>query len=181
MIRRSHKIVSISPQEIINSDTGDTYNVVLFDDAIGSFPSIQELIDFKERIDNTIRALNEHYDGDHERVNAELSQEYYLQENAKNQDVPTRDKYRNQGNTYIYLMKSNLNGFVKIGKSINPRAREKTLQSEDPLLELVFVSPLIDGVNELFLHDKFRSKRIRGEWFNLTNEDVESIKIQLQK
>jgi hypothetical protein len=71
-----------------------------------------------------------------------------------------------------YLMKDFFRGFHKIGKSINPQVRERTLQSEVPTIELVHV---IDEDIEKHLHEKFSAKRIRGEWFNLSNNDLNYI------
>jgi len=70
-----------------------------------------------------------------------------------------------------YLLKHD-NELYKIGKSINPKNREKTLQAEDPNLELIHVI----GINvESSFHEIFKEKRVRGEWFKLSKEDVESI------
>ena len=71
-----------------------------------------------------------------------------------------------------YLMKDFFRGVHKIGKSINPQVRERTLQSEVPTIELVHV---IDEDIEKHLHEKFSAKRIRGEWFNLSNNDLNYI------
>ena len=71
-----------------------------------------------------------------------------------------------------YLMKDFFRGVHKIGKSINPQIRERTLQSEVPTIELVHV---IDEDIEKHLHEKFSAKRIRGEWFNLSNNDLNYI------
>lgn len=71
-----------------------------------------------------------------------------------------------------YLMIDRSNGFVKIGKSANPRFREKTLQSEKPSIELLAIC---DDDVELVLHRKYKHKRLRGEWFDLTHDELESI------
>ena len=71
-----------------------------------------------------------------------------------------------------YLMKDFFRGVHKIVKSINPQIRERTLQSEVPTIELVHV---IDEDIEKHLHEKFSAKRIRGEWFNLSNNDLNYI------
>ena len=71
-----------------------------------------------------------------------------------------------------YLMKDFFRGVYKIGKSINPQVRERTLQSDVPTIELVHV---IDGDIEKHLHEKFLAKRVRGEWFNLSNNDLNYI------
>ena len=74
--------------------------------------------------------------------------------------------------TKTYLMKDFFRGVHKIGKSINPQVRERTLQSEVPTIELVHV---IDEDIEKHLHEKFSPKRIRGEWFNLSINDLNYI------
>lgn len=75
--------------------------------------------------------------------------------------------------TKTYLMVDDNTGLYKIGKSKNPNFREKTLQSEKPTIEMLFV---IDKDVECELHQKFSHKRVRGEWFRLDNEDVEYLR-----
>lgn len=74
----------------------------------------------------------------------------------------------------VYLMRNNYTGRIKIGMTKNePKFRESTLQSEDPDVELIFhrtVSKMRD--TEFHLHFLFRDKRYRGEWFDLTGDDV---------
>ena len=76
---------------------------------------------------------------------------------------------------FVYLMIDNRNGLHKIGKSKDPKYREKTLQSEVPSVELVFKC---NGYTELEykLHEKFADKRVRGEWFNLDSKDIIELK-----
>lgn len=73
----------------------------------------------------------------------------------------------------IYLM-SHTNGLTKIGKSIDPKARERTLQAEDPRLEMIFYHPSWDGL-ERKLHSIFADLRIRGEWFKLEDRHIDWI------
>ena len=73
------------------------------------------------------------------------------------------------GKCKTYLMKDENTGFVKIGKSIHPQKRESTLQSEKPVISLFKVC---DKLIESELHNKFKNKRIRGEWFDLTKKDI---------
>jgi hypothetical protein len=75
------------------------------------------------------------------------------------------------------------NGFHKIGISKEPKHRESTLQSEKPSILLIWSSPVpIKNVNkiEAILHEKFSSKRIRGEWFDLSDDDIYFIKNSFQ-
>jgi len=73
-----------------------------------------------------------------------------------------------------YLMVDHNTGYHKIGYSKNPRYREKTLQSEKPTIEMLFKWRGGFG-QEQELHEHFSDKRIRGEWFDLTAEDVKYI------
>lgn len=77
---------------------------------------------------------------------------------------------------YVYLMHDTTNGFYKIGISNNPEYRERTLQSEKPTIEMICckeypIRPIAEAF-EAALHKTFAKKRIRGEWFSLTESDV---------
>lgn len=74
--------------------------------------------------------------------------------------------------TKTYLMVDEKTGYVKIGKSINPKIREKTLQSEKPVIKILYVC---DNNIEKKLHNEYKDKRIRGEWFSLSPEDIKYI------
>lgn len=76
---------------------------------------------------------------------------------------------------WIYLMHNPRNGYTKIGRSINPKKREKTLQGEDPQTEIIAFWK-VPRLVESELHRKYETKRIRGEWFNLTISDLITIR-----
>lgn len=76
---------------------------------------------------------------------------------------------------FVYLMIDKNTNYTKIGLANNPKYRERTLQSEKPTIELLYKF-IGTWDNEKFLHDHFKKKRIRGEWFNLNNEDIEFVK-----
>lgn len=94
-------------------------------------------------------------------VNARRAREAAKQVRAENQNKPTS----------LYLMKDERTGFYKIGRSNNPVVRERTLQSDNPQIFMVGTWP---GAmkNEKELHACFADKRVRGEWFDLTEHDV---------
>lgn len=75
----------------------------------------------------------------------------------------------------IYLMLNKKTGNIKIGRSKKPKYREKTLQAEEPEIQLIaaWIAPK-DIENKL--HRKFYEKRIRGEWFKLSFNDLRYIK-----
>ena len=80
---------------------------------------------------------------------------------------------------YVYLMRDNTNGYHKIGISNKPEYREKTLQSEKPSIEMLackkFPTRKIAEAIESALHTAYSLQRVRGEWFNLNDEDVAAI------
>lgn len=72
---------------------------------------------------------------------------------------------------FVYLMRNLRNGLVKIGFSKKPSFREKTLQSEEPEIKLIH-SHSASFLEEQDLHAHFSEKRIRGEWFCLSEDDI---------
>jgi hypothetical protein len=88
---------------------------------------------------------------------------------AEDGDLDDKEKESN----HVYLMK-HVSGFIKIGSSKNPRTRERTLQSEDPRLDLLFSTAVPRSV-ESRLHAIFKDLRFRGEWFNLAPHHVDWI------
>ena len=77
--------------------------------------------------------------------------------------------------TNVYVMIDKNTGYFKIGRSINPSTRERTLQSEKPTNEMLFNYPATNDC-ETELHDIYSKKRIRGEWFDLSGSDLKDIK-----
>ena len=69
-------------------------------------------------------------------------------------------------------MKNRRNGFYKIGRSNDPKKRERTLQSEEPDIVLVKVW---DKNIENKLHKNYNKQRLRGEWFDLSKIQVRYI------
>ena len=63
---------------------------------------------------------------------------------------------------------------IKIGFSDQPTVREKTLQSEAPHIELIFIT-LGGRSTESALHLRYKEFRVRGEWFALSKEQIEEI------
>lgn len=80
---------------------------------------------------------------------------------------------------HVYLMIDKANNFYKIGISNKPDYREKTLQSEKPTIEMICCKRLpsrkIASSIEQALHQAYKDKRIRGEWFSLTANDIKEI------
>lgn len=73
--------------------------------------------------------------------------------------------------TFVYLMRSDATGSIKIGKSWNPEQRIKTIRRYVPdvvLIDKVKTHPIW----ERELHRRFSHVRVYGEWFRLTPEHL---------
>lgn len=79
---------------------------------------------------------------------------------------------KNCKNRSTYLMKDKNTGLVKIGSSSDISVRIQTLSCGNPYLSILAV---LDKNIEKELHLKFADKKIKGEFYNLTNEDVSHI------
>lgn len=79
---------------------------------------------------------------------------------------------RERKKQFSYIMKDESNGLFKLGKSINPRVRESTLQSEKPSIKLVHK---FEVDIEAELHKKYKENRVRGEWFNIKESEINKI------
>jgi len=72
----------------------------------------------------------------------------------------------------VYAIRNEATGAIKLGISRNPEARLKQLQTGcDGILVLVAVKHAPQRfADEAILHEKYESKRIRGEWFLIDEE-----------
>lgn len=76
---------------------------------------------------------------------------------------------------YIYVIKSGL--YYKIGKTMNIKQRMKAIQYANPIkIELKIIQAISHcATRERDIHDRFDSKRVRGEWFRLTKKDIKDL------
>jgi len=90
-------------------------------------------------------------------------------------DIPKKRKQRKS--SIVYLVRAE-NGLVKIGKTVDIVSRFASLNSGSPLaLRLITIcrTPFA-GDLEKHLHTSYKHKRVRGEWFSLSEEDIISIR-----
>ncbi len=83
-------------------------------------------------------------------------------------------------NGYVYLIfDKSKKGYYKIGLTYDIPQREKTLQAENPCIVLlskkVFSSRELARQAERDLHAKYKSNRIRGEWFEFGTDEINEI------
>ncbi len=109
----------------------------------------------------------------------------YMRFLDRQEKIAEKDSRETIALTKIYLIRDNATRLVKIGQSQNPERRLKALIDQATLMPLPNDFELIHsweapGYKEHQLHEKFLDKRVRGEWFQLTQADVEEI-IELTK
>lgn len=77
---------------------------------------------------------------------------------------------------YIYVIKDTVRGFHKIGKATNLANRFSSLRTANPAIEIVCHFKGND-FDEKQLHAIFNEmgKHIDGEWFSLTQDDINTI------
>lgn len=151
--------------------TIDEYPILINSCDYQPYLTLEQALKIKEKIDATIEfAKNNDVDALNIAYNDSV-----ISEMSEYSPTKSYKEKTSSNKTYIYLMIDNSNGYYKIGRSIKPKKRERTLQSEKPTIDLLFYwsSYLIV---ETELHEYFADKRIRGEWFNLTDEDIQYIK-----
>ena len=89
--------------------------------------------------------------------------------------------HRNSGAGFVYLIKRPSDGSTKIGSSINVSVRLAQLRNKyRESLQLVGKFEVASMVQvELQLHDRYKSQRLNGEWFSLSDADHKDISITL--
>jgi len=84
---------------------------------------------------------------------------------------------------YVYFIQT-YPDTVKIGLTVNIKRRlkefEKILMPYKPVL-LHSIKTNNMPVCESFFHNKFSTKRLRGEWFELSEDDIEEMKMVKEK
>lgn len=100
-----------------------------------------------------------------------LYQDWY--DEINNPYITTQESYRSRKvKGHVYLLHGG--GYFKIGKTTDLSARSQQIS-----LQLPFEVKLIHSIStnnitetERYWHNKFKPKRLNGEWFNLSEEDV---------
>lgn len=88
---------------------------------------------------------------------------------------PKKETKNQKDERYVYLIKMGEDYKIGISKDPERRLGEFTLLPKE--LEKVFIHKVSNAkLIESELHEIFDEKRVRGEWFNLNEEDIEFIK-----
>jgi hypothetical protein len=79
-------------------------------------------------------------------------------------------------NKYVYLIYDVNGNSYKFGQTYDLIYRENTLRAKEPKIELIKFCQT-NVITESDLKEKYKSKRSRGEWFDLSDDEVNEIKI----
>jgi len=93
--------------------------------------------------------------------------------------MPKKSLQISKGDNCVYVIKhKGKSSIYKIGKSSDFHQRLEMIQSYNAAeLEVVLVQKTsLNSYLEKILHFEFKSKKIRGEWFDLSKEDVVRLK-----
>lgn len=90
-------------------------------------------------------------------------------------DLPT--KYKKHRSNKVYFIQAE-NGLIKIGIAFDVEYRLSFLNTASPVeLTLLFWVDTDEARGlEKSLHHLFKTKRVRGEWFRLTSDDITWVK-----
>ncbi len=172
-------LITISELELFASQKLKKWKIYLAGDdkeILGGNTGASKLYQLKKNLQTVVQKFAKEYI---ELVNREITdyKPTYLKESPKESSIQ-------EDCCYVYLMHDTTNGFTKIGISNKPIYRERTLQSEKPTIEMVVSKKFpVRKIAESFeksLHNTYAEKRIRGEWFELTPEDIEHLKESLK-
>jgi hypothetical protein len=80
----------------------------------------------------------------------------------------------------VYLLLDTKTGHIKIGRSKNVSHREATLLAQAPVIvTIAFWKAPKEAESQL--HKTFATKRLRGEWFDLSFSDMHSLKKLIER
>lgn len=117
----------------------------------------------------------------HVAINKRAKRDGWERERATRQQEPVRltsDDLDRAGFVYvIYLEDTASERFYKIGMAASFTARYDAHQCASPFPICVACAYFVGNMRaeERFLHAEFADKRVRGEWFRLTDSDLDQI------
>jgi len=102
----------------------------------------------------------------------DLFGEWYDHMNDPCRYTSTEPRPKKQVQGYVYLLHGG--GYFKIGKTIDLSVRNRQIGLQLPFEVTLVHAISTNDIDELerYWHTRFRTKRLNGEWFNLSNEDV---------
>ena len=173
-------------QQIFEGD--NSYTISYHDDEIEEFcvidrfgycipmQDIQEITDLLQRFMKN--RSQEFIDKDNGEIEDARQEEMYRVTFGMGRDEMqiVNDKQANKRRGFVYFVQDG-EGRVKIGKALNMATRmgEYTKLPTEPKVVHVFESEDYTRAEKI-VHDFYKERRLRGEWFMLTDEDMAFVK-----
>lgn len=130
---------------------------------------LRQLIELLRNSLKNIELVNLHISNENERIEGEIFKP--CQSKPKEKPLPKSG--------YIYIAQCQITKKYKIGCSKDYRARIKQLKTSNPAIILIKVYEVDDMLFEKKLHDIFKAKKFNGEWFDLNEDDLGNIDIDI--
>lgn len=124
-------------------------------------------------IDGLSKTLSIVTDEEITQANNELVKQFISESTRAKEESKIKTREKKKG--YVYFIKDN-SGYIKIGctKNVNRRLKDFSVASINLKIVHQIETNDMELTEELF-HNKFFKKRIKGEWFNLNENDIEYI------
>jgi hypothetical protein len=136
----------------------------------GHVPPLKEIRVIAEGLIKFINSFSQE-DIDNFNNHIDVEQQRRLEESSK-----TVKRERKEYNGYVYFISDNMN-HIKIGhaKDLESRYKTYTEMPYDPqIIHTILCSDRIKV--ESYFHERFKTKRFKGEWFKLNDKDIKYIK-----
>lgn len=110
----------------------------------------------------------------------------YIKQAGFSRSMKNHTKKRKTGTLYVIAPENNQEHPYKIGITVGSDISKRltALQTSHWLtLKVYYKSPLIYDVHkaEKMFHDRYKDKKVKGEWFNITNSDLKDIINECEK
>lgn len=82
---------------------------------------------------------------------------------------------------YLYFLKNETTGLTKVGSSANPRLRMKNIKYDNRkkyffhTMKPLYIAQIKGREVEEKAHQIMKSKCVEGEWFSITEKDINAV------
>lgn len=158
--------------EKVEDDNGE-HGIIFYDGVYYVNPTLDALLDLRDCIENTIlnfNSVNDFIDETNDRIfNISMSMQSHKIKVKKEEII----KFG-----FVYIAKCERTNLYKIGSTFkqNVEKRIKQLRTSNPNIIYIDSFPIGSIKEEYMWHKEFDSKRIDGEWFELSLDDIDLIK-----
>lgn len=95
-------------------------------------------------------------------------------------EISRRTNAKTDSDCFVYLMKNIGTNKYKIGYSIHPEKRARSLST--PINKIIVIYSVNGGIDEeRILHYHFKDMRIAGEWFEFKENELNCVKIKMKE